>query len=393
MLIRGQSIVVDWQSGRPLAFFTRHYMRTLSLAHSAVVKVVGSANPLRQQKKHLLNCLVSIEQGDGKPGKLQFNASSPDEVALLEAASNFGYVFLSRARSECTAELEGRQERVAILQELAFTSDRKRMSVILRLADGSIYLYTKGADSVVMQMLDPRNNAEIVSATASHIDSFAQAGLRTLALGFRKVPEAEYAAWAVRFEAASSLLQDREAAVAAVCAEIERDLILLGATAIEDQLQVGVPEAIEKLLVAGMHVWMLTGDKLETAINIARSCRLFPEIASDEEIESSIVTITGNDKERVQYQLADALATIKATQLARTAHAGLDAKAPPHDGAPASHGQETSPERGDSLAEVVQPASSTENLTLRTGVCVLSLFVFCHVRLDTLRLTPSSTIA
>lgn len=75
-----------------------------------------------------------------------------------------------------------------------------------------------------------------------------------------------YQAWAERYHEATVSLDDREEKIEAVCSELEQDLRLLGATAIEDKLQDGVPEAIADLKKAGIKIWVATGDKLETAI-------------------------------------------------------------------------------------------------------------------------------
>lgn len=141
--------------------------------------------------------------------------------------------------------------------------------------------------------------AEVLENTVTHMKMFAEQGLRTLVFAYRWLSEAEYAAWAAKYQQASVSLEDRENKVRAlrarVCAhrcsantacarasplqieavndEIERGLTLVGASAIEDKLQEGVPEAIEKLEEANIKVWMLTGDKQETAINIGtRAC-------------------------------------------------------------------------------------------------------------------------
>ena len=109
--------------------------------------------------------------------------------------------------------------------------------------------------------------------TINHLEAFAREGLRTLCLAVRVIPEAQYREWEVKWKEASSAVHEREEKVEKVATLIEQELTLIGATAIEDKLQDFVPETIEKLLEANIHVWMLTGDKQETAINIAFSCK------------------------------------------------------------------------------------------------------------------------
>ncbi|KAJ2864671.1 hypothetical protein GGH94_002761 [Coemansia aciculifera] len=106
------------------------------------------------------------------------------------------------------------------------------------------------------------------------LHQFSTEGLRTLVYAHREVPADYYESWHQRHLAASTALVSRQQQVEAVCEEIERDLMLSGISAIEDRLQAGVPETIFKLRRAGIRVWMLTGDKVETAINIGKSCRL-----------------------------------------------------------------------------------------------------------------------
>ena len=100
-------------------------------------------------------------------------------------------------------------------------------------------------------------------------------GLRTLAIAAKKLSDEEYENISKQLEEAHQAMTDRESAVAKAFDAIESDLTLLGATGVEDQLQDGVPETLEALKVAGVKVWVLTGDKLETAVNIAFSCGHF----------------------------------------------------------------------------------------------------------------------
>jgi len=99
-------------------------------------------------------------------------------------------------------------------------------------------------------------------------------GLRTLCLGYAQLSKEEYDTWALEHQDASTTLENREAKLDAVAEKIEKNLILIGATAIEDKLQEGVPESIAELSSAGIKIWVLTGDKMETAINIGFSCNL-----------------------------------------------------------------------------------------------------------------------
>ena len=118
------------------------------------------------------------------------------------------------------------------------------------------------------------NSNELVSKTALHLEDFANEGLRTLCIAQRELSWSEYSEWSKRYQAAASSLEDREYRMEEVADSIERNLILLGGTAIEDRLQAGVPQSISILSQAGIKLWVLTGDKIETAINIGFSCNL-----------------------------------------------------------------------------------------------------------------------
>lgn len=124
------------------------------------------------------------------------------------------------------------------------------------------------------------NDALVFERTFQHIDDFATEGLRTLLYGYRFLDEAEYVEWKQRYQEATTSLVNRQEMIEEAGELIERELDLAGATAIEDKLQKGVPETIDKLRRANIKVWMLTGDKRETAINIGHSCRLIKDYSN-----------------------------------------------------------------------------------------------------------------
>ena len=138
-------------------------------------------------------------------------------------------------------------------------------------------LLCKGADSCIFSVLatgQTNDQTKIIQATQTHIDQFAHAGLRTLSFAYRRLSEEDYMVWQEAHMTASLSMKNREEMLMASYNAIETDLTLLGATGIEDKLQDGVPEAIESLRFANIKVWVLTGDKQETAIEIAKSCKL-----------------------------------------------------------------------------------------------------------------------
>lgn len=339
-----------------------------------------------------------------RDGKVEFQASSPDELALVRAAQELGFLVINRTSKSITLRISG-PDRAAtertyeVLDVIEFSSKRKRMSIILRCPDKRIWLLMKGADSAIVPRLrtadlamqkadevrksldlehellrksearEPRNSfggrpsltvrrsiglsrhstviepsnrpdlarsksAEVgkmvrssmdrlgphlTVRTASfdvkrearevpvhprgtlhsvpekyaflddpsisddsaiftrcfkHIDDFATEGLRTLLFAHRFLTEDEYRVWKIQYHEAETSLVDRQERIEAAGELIEQSLDLIGASAIEDKLQKGVPETIDRLRRANIKIWMLTGDKRETAINIAHSARI-----------------------------------------------------------------------------------------------------------------------
>ncbi|XP_072848990.2 phospholipid-transporting ATPase IC [Pogona vitticeps] len=234
---------------------------------------------------------------DATDGELNYQAASPDEGALVTAARNFGFVFLSRTQNTITISEMGTVKTYEVLAILDFNSDRKRMSVITREPDGAIKLYCKGADTVIYERLQPHDPKR--QATEEALDVFANETLRTLCLCYKDISNQEYEAWNRKFMAASVATRNRDEALDKVYEEIEQNLILIGATAIEDKLQDGVPETISKLAKADIKIWVLTGDKKETAENIGFSCELLTDettICYGEDISALLQTRMENQK-------------------------------------------------------------------------------------------------
>ncbi|KAM3938334.1 phospholipid-transporting ATPase IC-like [Leptodactylus fuscus] len=239
---------------------------------------------------------VMVEKTDGE---IIYQAASPDEGALVTAARNFGFVFLSRTQSTITiSELE-KEVTYEVLGILDFNSDRKRMSIIVREPNGNIRLYCKGADTVIYERLHPDN--PIKDATQEALDVFANETLRTLCLCYKDISEEEFEKWNKKYQEASVSMTNRDEALDQVYEEIETNLVLIGATAIEDKLQDGVPYTISKLAKADIKIWVLTGDKKETAENIGFACELLTDetkIYYGEDINALLQTRMENQKNR-----------------------------------------------------------------------------------------------
>jgi phospholipid-translocating ATPase len=219
---------------------------------------------------------------------LDYCAQSPDEKALVEACARLGIIYLNdnndiytlrlRTKRKIDGDLIGMSNSIENdndiaqykrLQVLEFTSDRKRMSVIVMDKFGQIWLICKGAESHVLPLC---KSTHLVAQTQNHINEFAKQGLRTLALAKRKMTKTEFINFNNELMEANSSLTNRAEKVELCQRKIETGLELLGATAVEDALQDNVKDTLESLRKAGIKVWVLTGDKVETALNIALSC-------------------------------------------------------------------------------------------------------------------------
>lgn len=323
-----------------------------------------------------------------KEGQLDFQASSPDELALLRGAQDMGYLLIQRSAQKIELSVPnhvGEQitEVYEILEVVEFSSKRKRMSIVVRCPDGRIRLICKGADSAIIPRLqqsdlatrkshdvrrsveidrqvqrrseqhEPRNSfgarpslqirgrssLDIRSSMAigratlelprttsydgrsslhadlkrlerlddstlftrcfKHIDEFATEGLRTLLFAHKYLDEEQYSSWKQAYNEATTALVHRQERIEAAAEKIEQGFDLLGASAIEDKLQKGVPETIDRLRRANIRIWMLTGDKRETAINIAHSAQICKP--------ASVISILDCAKGDVQSQMSDVM--------------------------------------------------------------------------------------
>ncbi|CAL5869103.1 uncharacterized protein PFLUO_LOCUS3331 [Penicillium psychrofluorescens] len=276
-----------------------------------------------QQKKEVEHFMLALalchtvitEHTPGDPPQIEFKAQSPDEAALVSTARDCGFTMLGRAGDDLLLNVLGEERTYTVLNTLEFNSSRKRMSAIIRMPDGSIRLFCKGADSIIYSRLARGQQQELRKQTAEHLEEFAREGLRTLCVAFRELTETQYQNWSREHDIAAAAITDREEKLEKVSSEIEQELMLIGGTAIEDRLQDGVPDTISLLADAGIKLWVLTGDKVETAINIGFSCNLLnnnmellvfnipesqPEQAEKElDKHLAIFGLTGSDEELV----------------------------------------------------------------------------------------------
>ncbi|XP_020834479.1 putative phospholipid-transporting ATPase IM isoform X1 [Phascolarctos cinereus] len=242
----------------------------------SLIESIKLGDPKVHEFFRLLALCHTVMPEEKNEGKLIYQVQSPDEGALVTAARNFGFIFKSRTPETITVEEMGKVVTYRLLAFLDFNNIRKRMSVIVQNPEGQIKLYCKGADTILFEKLHP-SNEELMTLTSDHLSEFGGEGLRTLAIAYRDLNEEYFKEWFKLLEEASRGLDMRDERIAAAYEEIERDMMLLGATAIEDKLQDGVIETIASLSLANIKIWVLTGDKQETAMNIGYSCNMLTD--------------------------------------------------------------------------------------------------------------------
>ncbi|RZS23549.1 hypothetical protein BHM03_00056508 [Ensete ventricosum] len=230
---------------------------------------------------------------------IDYQGESPDEQALVYAAAAYGFVLMQRTSGHILIDVLGERQRYDVLGLHEFDSDRKRMSVIVGSPDGTVKLFVKGADNSMFGVIQKNLDLDIVHATKTNLHSYSSLGLRTLVVGMRELSEQEFKKWQSAYENATTALIGRGKLLKTIASNAERDLRILGASGIEDKLQQGVPEAIESMRQAGIKVWVLTGDKQETAISIGYSCKLLTN-------EMTQVVINSNSRESCKRKLQDA---------------------------------------------------------------------------------------
>jgi len=287
--------------------FKNRYLREDRLtliAPDMATRMVNKNDPIRADIVKFFRALAICHsvlsdkpEPEDQPYLIDYKAESPDEAALVAAARDVGFTFVNRSTNRIDIEILGSAERWTPLRVLEFNSTRKRMSVIARDPDNRIVLYCKGADSVIYERLAKDHDEELKASTMKDLETFANGGLRTLCIAYRYLSEQEFADWARAYDAASAAVKDRDEEIEKACEFVEHSLTILGATALEDKLQEGVPDAIEMLHRAGIKLWILTGDKLQTAIEIGYSCNLLTN-----DMEVMIISADSEEGARAQIE-------------------------------------------------------------------------------------------
>ncbi|KAH7474515.1 putative phospholipid-transporting ATPase DRS2 [Phytophthora ramorum] len=260
-------LFADIQAGGEQAQTLRRFLRHLAVCHTLI-----------PTKSFAEMCSTSFPE---------YSASSPDEQALVSAAAFCNVRFVHRTPTTMMVMEPGwaTPNTYKLLNVLEFDSDRKRMTVIVEAPDGAIELLCKGADNVIFERL-AADQATLPGGMSSEqaaeqLTLYAKAGMRTLCLAYKTIGRSEYETWSARYTQAHGSMEElvkrrqgRANAIDPLMNEIERDLILLGVTAVQDKLQAGVPATLRLLQETNIKVWTLTGDKMETAVNIGYASAL-----------------------------------------------------------------------------------------------------------------------
>jgi phospholipid-translocating P-type ATPase (flippase) len=197
------------------------------------------------------------------PPGLSFCGSSPDEICLVTAcAENLGLTLHKRTHSYLVfTHVEKGEISYKIVRFFEFDNLRRRSSiVILNECDDSVSVFVKGSDDAVLPRCLP---SPATSETEASLQFYARQSLRTLVFGHKKMTKTDWDQMVAQYPVSKDLIE-----------EVESGLTLLGCTGTEDRLQDGVQGSIQRMRTAGISVWMITGDKLDTAIEISKSANL-----------------------------------------------------------------------------------------------------------------------
>ena len=206
------------------------------------------------------------------PNIITYQASSPDEVALVKFAETLKMRLIGRTDRETKIKDSADNiEEFEVLANFPFSSDTKRMGIVLKNKKyGHIIYYLKGAENVMMKFV----KQQYISYIAENAENLATKGLRTLVLSQKIIPEAEFNSWNEEYKEALTAMDNRKERIAQAVSKLENNMDFLCVTGVEDLLQDEVATTIDNLRNAGMKVWMLTGDKVETATCISISAGL-----------------------------------------------------------------------------------------------------------------------
>ncbi len=287
-----------------------------ALVNDIPTNIVSDENsPFRSYKEAITEFFLNIALNHNVLTEVQnevvsFQGSNPDEVTLVTSACELGVEFIERTQNIIRIKVLNELKEFQIIQKFDFTSARMRSSIIVRDHDGVIKVYMKGSDSVIFSKIDQFSKDNLYKISKEHIDVFAKQGLRTLCYSYRVLTQEEYNDWLTRYdEMKYNAINDKslDKKVEEVISEVENNMLLLGVTALEDRLQDNVTKDIQDYIEAGINVWMITGDKLDTAESIGYSCKLFND-------DTEVFRIKAMNRDEVLKRIEDIHSQMKSME-------------------------------------------------------------------------------
>ena len=222
------------------------------------------------------SCTIHVNE----EGVEEYICVSPDSIELVKTAKLQGFHLIENDTASIKkiklGEDESKTAEIEFIYLIEFSSDRKRETVIVK-DKGVIKLYCKGADSIIKARVSPNTPQQILKQGEYYVDKFSKHGYRTLFISMKILSQEELDSFLNEVKVASTSLDNKEELLTIAYEKIEKNLYIIGATIVEDKLQDNVPETIRDLHLANIKIWMLTGDKMDTAENIAKSCNLINE--------------------------------------------------------------------------------------------------------------------
>ena len=235
-------------------------------------------------------CMIKYENEE-----IKYIGTSLDDLELVKTASEQGYKLIETSLNKKIIEINGIKYSYEVLQVLGFSSERKRMSIIVRYRN-EIILYIKGADSEISKRLSKKTleneNYDVIS---NGLIEFSKQGLRTLMVAYRKINKEDYNSWMNKLYEDETNIEKKQKLIERLYDIIEKNLTLLGGTVVEDKLQDNVPQTIRELKSAGIKIWILTGDKLDTAESIGYNCNLLSKRQ-----KVFVLKIMNNEEENIE---------------------------------------------------------------------------------------------
>ncbi|KAJ6325721.1 hypothetical protein OIU76_012748 [Salix suchowensis] len=273
--------------------------------------------------------LIIDDKSDPTAKLMDYQGESPDEQALAFAAAAYGFMLIERTSGHIIIDIHGERQRFNVFGLHEFDSDRKRMSVILGCPDGTVRVFVKGADTSMFSVIDRSLNKNVVRATEGHLHTYSTLGLRTLVIGMRDLSDSEFEDWHFSFEAASTAVIGRAALLRKVASNVERNLTILGASAIEDKLQQGI--------IINSNSRESCRRCLEDALAMSKKLRAVSETSDNTGTSSdaargpvaliidgtSLVYILDNELEEQLFQLASTCSVVLCCRVAPLQKAGI----------------------------------------------------------------------